>query len=179
MKIVLTRLIAGGRLPQLSAAVAIAVLTSACAPSTDDLTKYIAQVKARPSTPIEPVPEMKPFDTFAYPEDVVRDPFRAPTATEVAATSGPRPDTGRAKELLEEYPLDTLRMMGTLQQKGSLWALVRDPDGTIHRVQLGNHLGQNHGRVTYIDEHEVRLVELVPNGSGGWDQRDAALAVQE
>jgi len=156
------------------------LLLSGCTRDTSDLENYIVQVKARKPSPIEPIPEMKPFESFVYPDDLQRDPFSAPeTAEATPDKAGPRPDAARPKELLEEYPLDSLKMMGTLHQKTNLWALVRDPSGTIHRVQIGNHLGQNHGRVTYIDDQQIKLAELIPDGSGGWVQREAALAVKE
>jgi type IV pilus assembly protein PilP len=125
---------------------------------------------------------MKPFESFAYPGDSLRDPFE-PLAfgspKQAFVDTGVNPDRSRPRELLEEFPLDSLRMMGTLQQQGNLWALVKDPSGTIHRVQTGNHLGQNFGRVVGIDEHSVKLVEIISNSAGGWIQRDAALAINE
>lgn len=160
----------------------LAGLMTGCVRDTSDLDRYIADIKARPSAPIEPIPEIKPFETFTYPDEPLRDPFAPLDFTprvEAAKSTGPRPDAGRPREALEEYPLDTLRMMGTLQQKNSLWALVRDPGGTIHRVQAGNHLGQNHGRIIGIDEREVRLRELIPDSAGGWIEREAALAAKE
>lgn len=165
-----------------AALLASASLVSGCIRDTSDLDRYITDIKARPSGPIEPIPEIKPFETFTYPDGPLRDPFAPLDFTpqiEPARSSGPRPDAARPREALEDYPLDTLRMMGTLQQQNSLWALVRDPSGTLHRVQIGNHLGQNHGRITAINEHEVRLRELIPDGAGGWIEREAALAAKE
>lgn len=158
------------------------LLISGCVRETSDLDGYIAEVKARQSAPIEPIPEIKPFETFSYPTHALRDPF-APLdfspRVETSKASGPRPDAARPREALEDYPLDTLRLMGTLQQKNNLWALVRDPSGTIHRVQTGNHLGKNHGRITQISEREVRLRELISDNAGGWIEREAALAAKE
>jgi type IV pilus assembly protein PilP len=161
----------------------IALAASGCARDTSDLDAWIAEVKAKPSAPIEPIPEMKPFDSFSYSSVSLRDPF-APLAfvspqTVTASASGPRPDSSRPRELLEEFPLDTLRMMGTLQQQGNLWALVKDPGGTIHRVQMGNYLGQNHGRVVAVDEQQVSVLELISDSTGNWIERQAALAIQE
>ena len=162
-------------------AIALAAAAAAgCARDTSDLDAYIGRVKSQPPAPIEPIPEMRPFVTFAYPEGGLRDPF-APIEADapLAAQGGPRPDETRPRELLEDFALDGLRMMGTLQQKGDLWALVRDPTGTIHRVQTGNYLGQNHGRIVTISEQQVKLVELVADSAGIWIQREAALAVKE
>lgn len=165
-----------------AALAALLVAAGGCSRDASDLDRYIAEVKARPGGAVEPIPEVKPFETFVYPDEPLRDPFSpldfAPREA-VAASSGPRPDADRPRELLEEFPLDTLRMMGILQQQESLWALVRDPSGTIHRVQTGNHLGQNHGRITGITEREVKLRELIPNSGGGWIEREAAIAAKE
>lgn len=90
-----------------------------------------------------------------------------------------RPDSNRPREALEAFPLDTLRMVGTLDQGGQSWGLVRANDGTIHRVQPGNYLGQNHGRIANITEYEIELVEIVPDGLGGWIERQASLALSE
>lgn len=168
-RIILTALLAAG-------------LLGGCTRDTSDLERYIAEVKARPSSPIEPIPEVRPFETYTYPDEPMRDPFaRLDFSPQVPAGQyrGPRPDASRPRELLEEYPLDTLRMMGILQRQDELWALIRDPSGTIHRVQTGNYMGQNHGRIVAISESEVLLQELIADGAGGWIERKAALAAKE
>lgn len=167
----------------LTAAALLSLTAAGCARDTSDLDAYITSVKARPAAPIEPIPEMKPFESFSYVAEGLRDPFE-PLAfispQDVAsADTGVNPDRSRPRELLEEFPLDSLRMMGTLRQKGALWALVKDPSGTIHRVQTGNYLGQNFGRVVGIDEQQVKLVEIISSSTGGWIERQAALAIQE
>ncbi|KAB7624409.1 pilus assembly protein PilP [Alkalilimnicola sp. S0819] len=158
-----------------------------CSQDMSDLQGEIARIKQRPAAPIEPVPEMPPFESYTYPERTadLRNPFaelrfgEAADGPAVADTSGPRPDPSRPREVLEEFPLDALRMVGTLQQDGMLWGLIRDPGGTIHRVQPGNHMGQNHGRIVALSDQKASLVELVPNGRGGWMEREASLAVKE
>jgi type IV pilus assembly protein PilP len=85
----------------------------------------------------------------------------------------------RRKEALEAYPIDALRMVGTLARGGSLWALIQAPDQTISRVSVGNYLGENYGRVTDIGDNRVNLVEIIPNGTGGWIERPAAVEIVE
>lgn len=171
------------RPPQLRAALVVAsvalLMLSGCTRDASDLHEYISQTKQRPATPIESLPEMKPQATFAYPDSLTRDPFRPPQLEEPQGpvASGPSPDQDRVREELEAFPLDSLRMMGTLQQQGRLWALVKDPEGTIHRVETGNYLGQNYGEIVAIEDYQVVLNELIPNGKGGWMERRAALAV--
>lgn len=175
------------RILPLLAAVGIAVSASAltgCSRNMDDLHEYIAATKARKTRAIEPIPEPKTYESYTYPAGEVRDPFAPlsfaqPKQKQSAHANGPKPDPDRRREPLEQYPLDSLRMVGILERGDSLWGLVRDPDGTIHRVKTGNHLGQNYGRITSISENKIKLVELVPDGQGGWVQRKASLVVKE
>lgn len=164
----------------------VSALVAACGGGqTDDLRQYVDEVRARQNTRVEPLPEFKPYETFLYQATDLRSPFR-PSAggtpedilTE-RSDSGVRPDSNRPREALEAFPLDTLRMVGTLDQGGQSWALVRANDGTIHRVQPGNYLGQNHGKIANITEYEIELVEIVPDGLGGWIERQASLALSE
>jgi type IV pilus assembly protein PilP len=96
-----------------------------------------------------------------------------------ASGNGIKPDFDRPTEPLEEYPLDSIRMVGTLEQQDNTWALILDTDDTIHRVQTGNYMGQNHGKITRITEFEVELTEIIPDGLGGWVERPAAVAISE
>jgi len=161
----------------------LAVFLTACSSGQDDLDRYIADVKARPAAPIPPIPAVRTYTPYEYDGLEGRDPFRRSTsdgAEEVAAqsnTGGPRPDFQRTREYLERFELDTLTMVGTFYKDSSEWALIRDPDGVIHRVSVGNYLGKNHGKVGLIDQDEVQLSEFISDGAGGWIIRDAAMAL--
>jgi type IV pilus assembly protein PilP len=167
----------------------IATLTAsmaACSSDpTADLEVYVEQVKSKQTSRIEPLPEFKPYESFAYQANDLRDPFTEPTFShpQAAATqitnNGIKPDFDRPTEPLEEFPLDSLRMVGTLEQNNENWALINDTDGTIHRVQPGNYAGQNHGKITRVTEFEVELTEIVPDGIGGWIERQASIAISE
>lgn len=164
----------------------LSTLVAACSGGqNDDLRQYTEEVRARQNTRVEPLPEFKPYETFLYQAGELRSPFRPSaggTPDDILTESrdnGVRPDSNRPREALEAFPLDTLRMVGTLDQGGQSWALVRANDGTIHRVQPGNYLGQNHGRIVNITEYEIELVEIVPDGLGGWIERQASLALSE
>ncbi|HIE53737.1 MAG TPA: pilus assembly protein PilP [Chromatiaceae bacterium] len=164
-------------------AVAMLVLAGCSHQGMQDLREFVAEVKARPPTPIDPIPQITQAETFLYIAENRRDPF-VPTdeIEDVLAQNveeGPRPDPNRRKEVLEAFPLDALRMVGTLDQSGEVWALVRSPDGTIHRVKNGNRLGQNDGRITAIEEEKVEVIELIPNGRGGDMERQASLTLGE
>jgi type IV pilus assembly protein PilP len=160
-------------------------LTACSNNNVTDLQSYVHAVRSQQPSRIEPLPEFKPYETFLYQAGNLRSPFSQPVSAEpqrtVAGTGGGiRPDQNRPHEALEDFPLDTLRMVGTMQQKGDTWALVlASNDGTIHRLQPGNHLGQNYGKITAISEYEVALTEIVPDGLGGWMERQASLALSE
>ena len=161
-----------------------AVLTLAgCAGDQDDLNRYIADVKARSPTPIDPIPPVRTYTPYEYQGLLGRDPFRQSTSEgsdEVAndaSGTGPRPDLQRPKEYLERFELDTLDMVGTFKKGSNDWALVRDPDGVVHRVSVGNYLGKNFGRVLAVNFNEVELSEFISNGAGGWLVREAEIAL--
>jgi type IV pilus assembly protein PilP len=160
------------------------LLLMACSQDVSDLQNYIAEVKSRPAQPIPPIPAVKTYSPYVYQGLTGRDPFRPSTSEgideQVAAgnSAGPRPDLSRPKEYLERFELDTLMMVGTFAQGEDYWGLIRDPDGVIHRVSVNQYLGKNHGRVTRIEPTEVVLSELITDGSGGWLEREASMALE-
>lgn len=156
---------------------------SACGGDMDDLDQYINDIKAKPGGRIEPLPEITPYEIFTYEADIdgIRSPFipDTPQAT-VAGPGGVRgPDPDRSPEFLEGFPLDTLRMVGTLNINDTTYGLIQTADGLIHRVVPGNYMGQNYGRITEISESEVDLVEIISDGIGGYIERDAAVSLSD
>lgn len=175
--------------PWLRSALLITLAATAigCAKSKSELEQYIAEVKARPAGPVEPLPIMKTFETFEYAAHALREPF-APINAEEAASSaaattagvGPRPIRDRRKEELERFPLDSLDMVGTLgAADGSTYGLVKDPEGVVHRVLANNYLGQNDGRITGIFEDRIELVQLISDGSGSWEEQPISIALDD
>jgi type IV pilus assembly protein PilP len=160
-------------------------LISGCQRDMSDLEEFVESVKNRPPRPIEPLPEIKPQETFEYSAFGLRDPFSndlqqtETVAVEENNVEGEGPDLNRRKEMLESYPLDSLAMVGTYAQGDNYWALIVDPEGTIYRVSVGDHMGQNYGEVTAISEDEVKLLEWQRDGLGGWIQREATIALSE
>lgn len=156
---------------------------SACGGGMADLEHYVAEVKARKSTKIEPIPQIKRYEAFAYIPRERPDPFMPPQPESARGGFGGdpslRPDLNRNKEPLEEFPLDALQMIGTIEMAGRMYALVKAPDGVIHRVTRGNHMGQNYGEILSIQESGITLKEIVPDGFGSWMQRPASLALTE
>lgn len=156
---------------------------TACGGDMDDLDSYINDIKARPGGRIEPLPEVTPYEGFNYVADAegYRSPFvpDAPQAAPGAAGNGIRPDSDRSREFLEQFPLDTLRMVGTLEIDGTSYGLVQDSDGLIHRVVPGNYMGQNDGRIVAITDSEIELVEIISDGIGGYLEREAAVSLAD
>ena len=142
-----------------------------------NLETFVAEVKARPAPPLDPLPVMQQFETFEYSAQTLRDPFST-AFTDQSNGGGPRPDSARRKQTLEQFPLDSLDMVGTLGRGGSLVALVMAPDKVTYRIQPGAYLGQADGRVTAVYEDRIELVELVPDGAGGWLERPVTLALE-
>ncbi len=155
---------------------------AACGGGMDDLDSYINEIKAKPGGRIDPLPEITPYEVFTYVADAegVRSPF-VPDSPQIAATNtlSREIDPERPKEFLENFPLDSLSMVGTLNFGEDTYGLIQTPDRLIHRVLPGNYMGQNDGRITEISESEVVLVEIISDGIGGYIERDAAVGLTD
>ena len=154
---------------------------SACTGS-DDLQEYVAQVKARPPQPVEPLPVVKPFVAKKYHPSTERTPFAEPQPELVLTTAKLKkdcvqPDLLRKKQPLEQFSLDNLTMQGTLGEGVGLWALILSQEGEVYRVSVGQYMGLNHGRVTKINPDSIELLEYVPDGSGCWTKRTTKLNI--
>ncbi len=163
----------------------LAALLVGCSSSgMSDLQQFVAEAKAKKGQ-VEPLPEFKPAETFVYSAGDLKDPFETwksevkPTEEVNKVVAGIRPDVRRRREVLENYPLDTLRMIGSVEFKSQRWGLVKAPDGIIYRVRPDNYLGQNYGRIVEVTENKLILTEIVPDGLGGWQERQATLSVGE
>lgn len=157
---------------------AVVLSTTGCSRSMSDLDAYVAEVKARPGGRIEPLPEIKNYETFAYDVGGARSPF-VPDLPATRDDGGVRPDADRKREYLEGFPLDTLRMVGTLNLGGDLYGLVQTSDRLVHRVLVGNYLGQNDGRIISITDSAIQLLEIIPDGLGGYTERAASIGLGE
>lgn len=164
-------------LQRLFAICLLALTLAACGGDMGDLMTYVDEVKARPGGRIEPLPQIKPYQTFVYEAGQRRSPFVEESGEVSGTAEGPRPDTSRPKEYLEGFPLDTLEMVGTLERDGRTYGLVQTQDGLVHRVLPGNYVGQNDGRVTRVLESGIEVEELVPDGIGGFFKRSAAIGL--
>ncbi len=128
---------------------------------------------------IDPLPEVRPYTHFTYQAFDIPNPFLPRKNDQAQSTmSGIQPDLNRSKEVLESYPLESLLMVGSLQQEDLIFALIKSPEGTLHRVKKGNYLGQNFGKIDHISEIEVKLVEIVQGGVNEWTERTSALMLK-
>jgi type IV pilus assembly protein PilP len=160
----------------------VAATLTACGGANDDLRTYIDDVKARPGGRIEPLPPVEPAPQFVYEPGARRSPFMPDEPTrrvsnDPNAVEGP--DRNRPREFLEQFPLDTLRMVGTLADRRAAFGLVQTTDGLVHRVAVGNHMGQNYGRIVAISDSEIQLVEIISDGLGGYLERPAAIGLAD
>ena len=151
-----------------------------------DLKQYISEVKAIPKGTIKPIPDIKEIEPYLFNPKGLRDPFKPLLQVEQSDdgnTSSPgngiKPDFNRRKEELEAFPLEVLKMVGTVAMKKNLWALIKADDGTIHRVQAGNYLGKNHGRILHINADKIELMEIVLDKPGKWREQQTSLALTE
>ena len=150
-----------------------------------DLDRFMEETRAKPRGHVEPLPEFQAYEAFTYSAADRRAPFEPPidvqlTMLDEQPESTVEPDLDRPKEVLENYGLTDLEMVGTLTSaNGNLFALIEDADGGIHMVRNGNYMGTNYGRIIGISETRVELLEIVPNGSGGWVERPRSLSLEE
>lgn len=163
---------------------AAVILLGGCAERTmSDLEVFVREVKAREPGQIEPLPEIKQIETYVYESRERRSPFSMggqPLEEDfVEPANGIAPDPLRRKEELEQYSLDSLRMVGTVEKDEVMWALVSIKDGTLFRVRAGNYLGRNHGQVTRITDEKIELTEIISDGMRGWKERQAKVALSE
>jgi len=170
-------MVMGSSARTLSGLLLAAVVVTGCGGGQSDLEEYIDKVKARPGGRIEPLPQVKPYETFAYEADSLRSPFAPDRPAGRAGAAGPRPEATRPKEYLEQFPIDTLAMAGTISQSNSTYGLVQTQDGLLHKVRPGNYIGQYDGRVVAVTPAEIQIEELVPDGIGGFYKRSAAIAL--
>lgn len=156
---------------------ALPVVLSACGGKDfSDLDAFMAEKRARPGGIIAPIPTFKAYEAFAYSATTLRSPFERPIEVrdiaQLQAVSAIKPDEKRAKEFLEQFTFDSLQMVGTLDRGEGSWVLIKDPQGGVHRVSVGNYLGRHHGKIVETTETYVAVVEIVSDGSeDGWVER--------
>ncbi len=158
------------------------VLVACGGRSYEDLDVFMAETKAKPAGIIEPIPAFKAYKAFTYSASGLRSPFEQPIEvseiTRLRMASNVNPDLNRTKEYLEQFSIDSFAMVGTLEQAGTLWALMADESGGVHRIKQGNYIGRNHGRIVETAETHISVIEIVPNGVDGWVERPRTITLK-
>jgi type IV pilus assembly protein PilP len=160
--------------------VASSLLFGCAEQEMNDLRRFVDNVHKDKKPKVDPLPRIKPHETFTYTASKLTDPFFAGNLAQsqpTASSSGIAPDDSRRKEPLEQFPLDSLSMVGTLSRGETTWAVIRAPDDTIHRAANGNYVGQNHGEIKKITSSKLYVNELVPSGNNGWIERESSIAI--
>ncbi|WP_257295728.1 pilus assembly protein PilP [Endozoicomonas sp. YOMI1] len=171
------------KLLQLVIIVGAALILSGCLDGGrqgyQDIDGYMAEMRTRPTGNIEPLPKFRPYEAFTYQASAKRSPFKQPVKIELTTeqlNSNIKPDPHRVKQYLEQFELDSFHLVGSISNDEGFWGLVRGSDG-VHRVRVGDYLGRNHGRITYLDDQELRVTEIVPAGPSYWIERPRVLRV--
>lgn len=151
------------------------IMLSGCGEREDDIQGYMEEVKNRPAEPVDELPDMSLVGPYLYGAANLRSPFAAPIREESLIAGDVMLEEERPKEVLESFPLDSLRMVGTIEKNRTRWAILLDAEGLIYRATKGDRLGQNHGKVIEVSEKGLELLEIIPDARGGWREREAKL----
>ena len=159
----------------------VVIALSGCSSRIDAVNERMQQINAEPPLPVPPPPVFLPIPTYGYAAQQLRSPFMPPSLAQELQTMAWRrvmPDLARPPQYLEQFPLESLRMRGTLTRASSpLFALVEDPEGVVTRVQAGNYMGRNFGRVTAVTPSQITVIEIVPDGRDGIVERPRSLGM--
>ena len=160
--------------------VALAMLAASCSSELDELKTFVRDSEKGLPRRIDPLPPVKPFEPFTYEGFDLPDPFkpRKLSPPKEGGGGGLAPDLNRRKEPLEAFPLEQLKMVGTLSMGNDMFAIVR-ADKTLYRVKKGNYMGQNFGLITEVTESEIKLKEIVQDSAGDWAERQSILPLLE
>jgi type IV pilus assembly protein PilP len=165
--------------------VSLALLAGCNNSDFSDLNQYISQVKQKPKGTIKALPEIKVIDPFVFKPDDLRDPFKPlkPVGIDPGGDNKPgpgiQPDFSRRKEELEAFPIETLKMIGTIEMKSNLWGLVKATDNTVYRVKAGNYMGQNFGKIIRVSVDKIELMEIVPDKPGTWREQQMSVMLTD
>lgn len=162
----------------------VTLMLAGCGAGGDyaDLQAYMDQVRAKPKGAIEPLPKFQPYEAFTYNASSLRSPFQPPVKIDLAVkqkgSKVVKPDETRVKQFLEGFNIETFEMVGTLSRDSQMFALVKGAGG-VHRVRIGDYLGRNDGKIVAISEGKIDVIEIVPDGEGGWLERPRSLTLKE
>jgi len=159
-------------------AIAAAALVAGCGPSSHkDLVDWMNEQGKGVRGHLDPLPTIKPYEPFVYNDFDLPDPFKPRKIEPMKSDNSNKlaPDLNRRKEPLEAYPLESLSMVGTLEKGRTRYALVKTPEKDLYQVRQGMHMGQNYGVITDVTDSDIKLKELMQDGSGDWSERSSTL----
>ncbi|MDZ7656583.1 MAG: pilus assembly protein PilP [Sulfurimicrobium sp.] len=148
----------------------------------DDLEQFVREAGQGMRGKVDPLPEVKPYESFPYAAFDFPEPFKPRKlrgSNNVGSGGAFQPDLNRRREPLESYELEKLKMVGSLQQNKVIYALIKAPDNSLHRVKVGNYLGVNFGRITSVNETEVQLTEVIEDSAGEWSEKQSSVTLVE
>ncbi len=164
------------------------VTLSACVENKQQTEAYVNQIKKSAIGQVEKIPTNKQYKIVEYTAENLRSPFVATrhtqqpampiqqhTEAKTSVIQQPRPDIRRPREYLEQFPLSSFVMVGTLSKPEMNWGIIKDSNGMIHAVKNGDYLGQNSGKIIAVIPDQIRVIETVPNGDGGWKRAKATI----
>ncbi len=168
---------------RLSSALFVALLLTGCSPQLDDLKSFTAQVKQNTQPRVEPYPTFSQQPAFIYSAQDLRSPFTRPKAAQAPIVTQSKvnclqPDTRRQREPLEAYGIDALSLTGSFFTQGDKWVLFKTIDGGFYQAKKGSRVGLFFGRITAIVDNNVVIQELVPDGTGCWQQKETTLTIK-
>ena len=148
-----------------------------------DLRLFMAEVERNPVGSIPPLPEFEAYQAFTYGAANQRSPFEPPIivpprTAEQKRNVGVKPPQNHVKQYLERFPLTALGMVGTLQKDNSTYALIEDAQGGVHRVQVGDYMGDQWGQIESIEDTRIDITEIVSDGAGGWLRRPRTIELR-
>lgn len=160
-------------------------LLTACSSGDEfaDIRAFMAEIEQKPKGNIPPLPEFEAYEPFSYAASNKRSPFQPPVVVppeteQQRRNVGVKPPSDHVKQYLERFNITSLEMVGTLNQNNSMWALIEDPDGGVHRVQVGDYMGTNWGKIESIEETQIDITEIVSDGSDGWLRRPRTIELK-
>jgi type IV pilus assembly protein PilP len=162
-----------------------AVLLAGCEAKVEDLQIFIDEVKQTTTVNIEPYPAFDSKPTFIYSADSLRSPFQRPRNTGAGVEINvatqlncAQPDFNRSKQPLEKFGIDALSVTGFFQSKGKKWALIQSNTGRLFKATIGDYLGLFFGKIDSIQNDTVSFTEMLPDGAGCWQKKQATLTMQ-
>lgn len=159
-------------------------LLAGCTADHDELRQWMEQQRREIKPNVTPLQAPKKFDPEPYSQTQAVEPFSNQKLSVALKQEARAPNSllarqlNRRKEPLEAFPLDSMRMVGSVTKQGQPYALLR-VDALLYQVKVGDHLGQNYGQITRINETEITLQETVQDAAGEWIERPATLQLQE